>query len=88
MPELGEDGKPVTSDGKSAVGLTAFVVAGGAVALRVGGRAALISGLGLDFVTDNPELKNNLDQILMYTDNMDPIAKAGVFIAAWTGKLA
>jgi hypothetical protein len=86
VPELDEDGKPLKSDGKGAVGFTAFVVAGGAVALRIGGRAALISGLGLDFVTDNPELKDNLDQILLYTDNMDPLAKAGAFIAAWTGK--
>lgn len=80
------EGKPIKSDGKTAVGLTAFVVAGGAVALRIGGRAALISGLGLDFIKDNAELKNNLDQILMYSDNMDPLAKAAAFVAAWTGK--
>ena len=84
MPELGEDGKPLKSDGRLAVSLTAFMVAGGAVALRVGGRAALISGLGLNFVTDNPELKENLDQILIYSDNMDPLTKAAAFVAAWT----
>lgn len=85
VPEIDEEtGKPVQSDGKFAVSLTAFIVAGGAVALRIGGRAALISTLGLDFVTDNPDLKQNLDQILMYSDNMDPIAKVGAFIAAWT----
>jgi len=84
VPEVDENGKPLKSDGKLAVSLTAFMVAGGAVALRVGGRAALISGLGLNFVTDNPEIKENLDQILMYTDNMDPLAKAAAFVAAWT----
>lgn len=84
MPELGEDGKPLRSDGKTAVTFTAFIVAGGAVALRVGGRAALISGLGLDFVTNNPELKENLDQILMYADSMDPLTKGAAFVAAWT----
>ena len=84
VPELGEDGKPIKSDGKVAVTLTAFMVAGGAVALRIGGRAALISGLGLNFVTDNPELKENLDQILLYSDNMDPLTKAAAFVAAWT----
>ena len=81
---MDEDGKPLKSDGKVAVTLTAFMVAGGAVALRVGGRAALISGLGLNFVTDNPELKENLDQILMYSDNMDFLTKAAAFVAAWT----
>lgn len=54
------------------------------MALRIGGRAALISGLGLNFVTDNPELKENLDQILLYSDNMDPLTKAAAFVAAWT----
>lgn len=60
------------------------MVAGGAVALRIGGRAALISTLGLDFVTDNPELKNNLDQILAITESMDPLMKGAAFVAAWT----
>ncbi|CAB9518052.1 transmembrane protein 41A [Seminavis robusta] len=84
VPELDENGKPLQSDGKLAVSLTAFVVAGGAVALRVGGRAALVSAVGLDFVTDNPELKQNLDQILTYADTMDPLTKGAAFVAAWT----
>ena len=58
VPEIDpETGRPVKSDGKVAVSLTAVLVAIGAVTLRVGGRAALISAVGLDFVTDNPELK-------------------------------
>jgi uncharacterized membrane protein YdjX (TVP38/TMEM64 family) len=84
VPELDEDGKPIQSDGKSAVTLTAFGVAAGAILLRVGGRAALVSAVGLDFVTDNPELKANLDSILEFTDTMDPVTKAAIFTAAWT----
>ena len=58
VPEIDpETGRPLKSDGKVAVSLTAFLVALGAVTLRLGGRAALISAVGLDFVTDNPELK-------------------------------
>ena len=65
VPELDpETGKPIKSDCKSAVTLTAFVVAAGAIALRVGGRAALISAVGLDFMNENPSLKENLDNIL------------------------
>lgn len=84
VPELDEDGKPIKSDGKVAVTLTATIVAIGAVILRVGGRAALVSAVGLDFMTDNPELKQNLDQILTTAENMDPITKLALFTAAWT----
>ena len=84
VPQVDENGKVLKSDGKVAVSLTAFVVAAGAIALRVGGRAALVSTLGLDFVTENPELKENLDQILNTSDNMDPATKLFLFTAAWT----
>mmetsp|Transcript_14485 Transcript_14485/g.29922 ORF Transcript_14485/g.29922 Transcript_14485/m.29922 type:complete len:550 (-) Transcript_14485:115-1764(-) len=85
VPEIDpETGKPSKSDGKMAVSLTAVVVAIGAVTLRVGGRAALISAVGLDFMTDNPELKENLDQVLAIADQTDPITKVALFTAAWT----
>jgi uncharacterized membrane protein YdjX (TVP38/TMEM64 family) len=84
VPEMDEDGKPIKSDSKSAVALTAFVVAAGVVALRVGGRAALISAIGLDFATENPELKDNLDNILAIAESLDPLARGGLFLAAWT----
>lgn len=84
VPELDQDGKPVKSDGKVALTFTAFVIAAGAVALRVGGRAALISAVGLDFMTDNPELKSNLDQVLTTAETMDPATKLFLFTAAWT----
>jgi uncharacterized membrane protein YdjX (TVP38/TMEM64 family) len=72
------------SDGKLAVTASAFVVAGGAIALRIGGRAALVSTLGLDFITNNPELQGQMNQVLEFSDSMDPIAKAGLFTLAWT----
>jgi hypothetical protein len=37
-------------DAKGALVLTAFAVAAGAATIRIGGRAALMSALGLDFV--------------------------------------
>lgn len=83
-PELDEDGKPIKSDSKSAVALTAFVVAAGAIALRIGGRAALISAVGLDFMNENPGLKENLDRILDTAASLDPLTEAGLFLAAWT----
>ncbi|KAL7520999.1 hypothetical protein ACHAWX_005689 [Stephanocyclus meneghinianus] len=78
-----ETNKPLKSDTQTALSLTAFIVAGGAVALRIGGRAALVSALGLDF-TQNPELKDNLSQVLEYTANMDTGVELGLFFLAWT----
>jgi hypothetical protein len=42
----------------------AFVVVAGAVLLRFGGRAALVSALGLDFATENLELRDGLKVVL------------------------
>lgn len=84
IPELDDDGKPIKSDSKMAVSLTAFFVAAGAIALRIGGRAALVSAIGLDFANDNPGLKENLDKILTFAGSLDPIVEAGLFLAAWT----
>jgi len=85
VPELDEDGNPIKSDSKTAVTLTAFVVAAGAVVLRVGGRAALVSTLGLDFAKENPELKDNLDTLLNYAASLDLPTEAALFVLAWTG---
>ena len=84
VPELDEDGKAIKSDGKSAVTFTAFAVAAGAIILRVGGRAALVSAVGLDFLTDNPEMQNQINQVLSAADGIDPLFKAGVFCLGWT----
>ena len=85
VPELDPDtGKPVKSDSKSALTLTAFVVAFGAVVLRVGGRAALVSGLGLNFAQDNPELKDSIDMVLSNAADMSLPVEAALFVLGWT----
>lgn len=84
VPELDDEGNPIKSDSKAALTLTAFFVAAGAVALRVGGRAALVSSLGLDFVTENPSIKENMDSVLNYAGSLDPVTEGALFIAAWT----
>ncbi|KAL7547616.1 hypothetical protein ACHAWF_010901 [Thalassiosira exigua] len=85
VPDLDpETGKPIKSDAQSALTLTAFVVAGGAVLLRVGGRAALVSAVGLDFVTENPELKDGLDSVLAYAGGMGTGGELALFVLAWT----
>ena len=85
VPELDpETGKPIKSDAQSALTLTAFVVAGGAVLLRIGGRAALVSALGLDFATENPELKDGLDNVLNYAGTIGTESELALFILAWT----
>jgi uncharacterized membrane protein YdjX (TVP38/TMEM64 family) len=86
IPEVDSaTGKSKNDDGKLALSVTAFGVAAGAVLLRLGGRAALISTLGLDFVTDNPELQQQLQQILDTADSTNSLTKLGLFALAWTG---
>jgi len=84
VPELDEDGNPSKTDGKTAVTLTAFAVAAGAIVLRVGGRAALVSAVGLDFVNDNPEMQDQINQVLQYAETVDPLLKTGLFWLGWT----
>jgi len=84
VPELDKDGNAIKSDGKSAVTLTAFAVTAGAIILRVGGRAALVSAVGLDFLSDNPDMQNQINQVLSVADGIDPFLKAGLFCLGWT----
>ncbi len=84
VPELDENGEPIQSDSKFAVTITAFVVAAGAVTLRLGGRAALVSAVGLDFANENPQLKDGLESFLSYAQSLDPLTEGGIFILAWT----
>jgi hypothetical protein len=85
--DVADDGRPDAekkdSDRKFALALTAFVAAAGAVLLRVGGRAALISSLGLDFSSQNPEMKEQLDSFLAYVQESGPYGPL-LFILAWT----
>lgn len=64
--------------------MSAFVVAAGAVTLRIGGRAALVSGLGLDFANGNPELKESMDQFLSFASSLGDGTEALLFVLAWT----
>jgi uncharacterized membrane protein YdjX (TVP38/TMEM64 family) len=90
VPELDpETGKPIKSsssgdNGKLAVTVSAFALATGAILLRIGGRAALVSAVGLDFLTDNAELQGQVNQVLDYTETMDPLVKSGIFCLGWT----
>ena len=84
VPELDEDGNAIKSDGKAAVTLTAFAVAAGAIVLRIGGRAALVSAVGLDFMSENPDMQNQINQVLEMADTVDPLLKAGLFTLGWT----
>ena len=72
------------NNSKLAVTITATVVAVGAVALRVGGRAALVSATGLDFLTQSPEVRDQLQTILDTADTMALTPKLLAFCAAWT----
>jgi uncharacterized membrane protein YdjX (TVP38/TMEM64 family) len=84
VPEVNpETGLPLKSDSKAAVTLTAFCVAAGAIALRLGGRAALISAVGLDFAQSNPELKEQLTSLLDYADAMNDGTELALFFLAW-----
>jgi len=85
VPEIDEEtGKPINSDTKGAVIFTSVIVALGALTLRIGGRAALISAVGLDFANENPELRDNLDKFLAYADTVPPELKGLLFFAGWT----
>ena len=43
-----------------------------------------MSAIGLDFVNDNPEMQNQINQLLDYTATMDPLLKGGLFCLGWT----
>ena len=82
-PETGEPAAK-SADARYALNLTAFVVAAGAVLLRFGGRAALVSALGLDFATENPELREGLGAVLGYASEIGPGGELALFVLAWT----
>mmetsp|Transcript_705 Transcript_705/g.1100 ORF Transcript_705/g.1100 Transcript_705/m.1100 type:complete len:689 (-) Transcript_705:46-2112(-) len=79
-----ETGEVIKSDGKVTLTLTAFVLAASIAILRIGGRAALMSLVGIDFANDNPELKASVDAFLDYTYQLDPSVEGLIFVIAWT----
>ncbi len=67
-----ETGEPSRSDARYALNITAFVVAAGMVLFQFGSRAALVSALGLDFATENLELRDGLEAVLGYAPSIGP----------------
>jgi len=67
---------------KSALVIAAFIAAITAVGLRVGGRAALVSILGIDFASYNPDRKNQIDSFLSLLHDSGPFEPV-LFILAW-----
>jgi len=53
-----------------------------AVALRVGGRAAVVSTLGIDFASYNPDRKNQIDSFSSLLHDSGPFEPV-LFILAW-----
>ncbi len=60
------------SDARYTLNFMAFVVAAGAVLLRFGGRAALVSALGLNFAMENPKLRDGLEAVPGYAPSIGP----------------
>jgi uncharacterized membrane protein YdjX (TVP38/TMEM64 family) len=84
IPEIDPaTGKPnKDADQKFAISLTAFGVAMGAIVLRIGGRAALVSAVGLDaFMTE--DMRENMTTLLTTADSMDFTTKLMGFVVAW-----
>lgn len=78
------NGSSPGNDARYALNVTAFVVAAGAVLLRFGGRAALVSTLGLDFASENPELRDGLENVLNYANSIGTGYELLLFVFAWT----
>jgi len=84
IPEIDADtGKRIKPDSKFIVGLSAAVVAIGIFTIRIGGRVALISAIGLDFANDNPQYRESLNQVLDATMSLSPQLKLLAFFGAW-----
>jgi hypothetical protein len=75
---------PSRSDAQYTLNVTASVVAAGAVLLQFGGWAAILSALGLDFATENPELRVGLEAVLGYAPLIGPGGELTLFVLAWT----
>ncbi len=85
MPPLDpETGEPSRSNPWYALNITAFIVMVGAVLLRFGGRVALVSTLGLNFATENSELRDSLEAALGYAPLIRPGGELALFVLMWT----
>ena len=62
--------------------LSAFIIAGTAVALRLGGRGAFVQLLGLDFIADSG-IKEQIDTFIQYFQSLDAGLRYLYFFFAW-----
>ena len=77
--ELG--GRDAEDTGRTAFVASAGAVLVGALVLRLGGRAALVSVLGLDVVSDMG-IGDAIDDVIAYANALGPLAVVG-FLGAW-----
>jgi len=70
-------------DSKFIVTISAAIIAVSLFAIRIGGRVALISAIGLDFAADNPQYKEYIDSILEASTSMGEGADVLLFLSAW-----
>ncbi|CAM9254666.1 unnamed protein product [Ectocarpus sp. 8 AP-2014] len=71
----------LVEDGKGSLVISAIALAVAAATLRLGGRAALISALGLDFGEDTG-IKENVESFLAFFDGLGPVRYA-YFLGGW-----
>jgi uncharacterized membrane protein YdjX (TVP38/TMEM64 family) len=78
-----------TKKKKTPTGLvvSAFLIAITAAVLRLGGRTAFVSLLGLDFIADS-DVKNQVSDFVNNFNNMDDLVRYGAFFGAWLGAKA
>ena len=76
-----EGGEGGDSSLKSAFVTSAVAVVFGAFVLRLGGRAALVSLLGLDFVAEL-DIGSQIDQVVAFADALGPLSVLA-FVLAW-----
>ena len=75
------------SDGKIAVGVTAAIAAVSTITLRLGGRAALVSGLGLDMfgvgADGSSDLATQINDFLAFTGTLPPYYLPLIYLVGW-----
>ena len=79
--EEGDEEREEVSSTKQAFVASAVAVVFGAFVLRLGGRAALVSLLGLDFVAEL-DIGSQIDQVVQTADALGPLTVIA-FVLAW-----
>lgn len=81
QPKVEESGEKSKEGLKTAFVVSAFFVAISATVLRIGGRAALVSAMGLDFVTDSG-MKEQVDGFIATFQSLGDVRYLS-FLVAW-----